>query len=55
MSRPLHPNSRRALQTVMRGPHRRGGGKRSTAFRTSASLAERFRRWAIVYWPEALQ
>lgn len=37
-------------------PHgKRGGGKRNSQFRFEQSIRERFRKWALIYWPEALK
>jgi hypothetical protein len=54
MTRGLHPNSRKALETVMRGPHRRGGKFSPEAIERFRFLI-RFRAWARIYWPEALE
>jgi hypothetical protein len=49
----LCPRRTRRMAAGM--PHRRGGGTRSAVYREVMSMRERFRRWALVYWPEALE
>jgi hypothetical protein len=48
--------ARRFLYGTAPRQHRKGWwGPRSHAFRVRLSERERFRRWALEYWPEALK